>query len=56
MLDLNPNSIQPGGVVNALLVHLLVLLHPSTMRLARHPLRRVVDVRHVCKLKLVIGV
>ena len=34
------------GVVNALVVHLVVLLHALTMGLALNPLRRLVDVGH----------
>lgn len=37
------------GVVDALVVHLLVLLHAATVRLRCHPLGWLVHVRHVCK-------
>ena len=34
------------GVVDALVVHLIVLLHPFTVGLTLNPLRRFVNVRH----------
>ena len=40
------------GIVNAFIVHFIVLLHPSTVGLALNPLRRLIDIRHDSEMLL----